>query len=256
LYRNRGIGSPQEYIGETYQGIFAETRIATCGFAMATTGLALPGSSGMDVVERLACGICPDPRAGCSPIVTVETLSARRTIPWRFDHARSVNVPPRCALCGGRSLSQHCDHAPTASRASPFLTDTANSSDLWAAQRSVNTSRSQRGYRWRPTRITARMAALPAVLPDDTPPTDPLPPIELQAAQSGSDRTRRDILCADGARLGHRLKNAERIGNYAGRWIAPLLTSHPRALLCTERSVHNWRRQCRRYLLMSTSGFG
>ena len=207
MYRNRGIGSPQEYIGETYQGIFAETRIATCGFAMATTGLALPGSSGMDVVERLACGICPDPRAGCSPIVTVGTLSARRTIPWRFDHARSVKVPPRCALCGGRSLSQHCDHAPTASRASPFLTDTGNSSDL-------------------------------------------------RAAQSGSDRTRRDILCADGARLGHRLKNADRIGNYAGRWIAPPLTSHPRALLCTERSVHNWRRQCRRYLLMSTSGFG
>jgi hypothetical protein len=38
---------------------------------MTTTGLTLPGSSGMDVVERLACGIRPDPRAGCSRIVTV-----------------------------------------------------------------------------------------------------------------------------------------------------------------------------------------
>jgi len=61
---------------ETYQSIFAGTRIATCGFAMATTGLPLPGLSGMDVAERPACGIRPDLGAGCSPIVTVGILSA------------------------------------------------------------------------------------------------------------------------------------------------------------------------------------
>src|ERR1700680_1754460 len=125
FYRNKEIGSPQEYIGETYQGIFAGTRIATLGFAMATTGLTLPGLSGMAVVERPACGI-PAPIPGPA----ARGLSRWRHCPLggrshrRFDHAQLVKVPPRHALCGGRSLSQPCDHTSTARRTSPFLTDT------------------------------------------------------------------------------------------------------------------------------------
>ena len=37
---------------EAYQGIFAGTRIATLGFAMATAGLALPEPAGLDVVRE------------------------------------------------------------------------------------------------------------------------------------------------------------------------------------------------------------
>jgi hypothetical protein len=53
---------------EAYQGIFAGTRIATLGFAMATTSRRLEPSR-MGVVERPAYGIRPGPRAGCSQIV-------------------------------------------------------------------------------------------------------------------------------------------------------------------------------------------
>ena len=49
-----------------YQGIFAGTRIATQGFAMATAGLARPKPPGMDVVERPARGMVPIPgQAAC-----------------------------------------------------------------------------------------------------------------------------------------------------------------------------------------------
>jgi len=46
---------------ETYQGIFAGTRIATAGFAMETAGLGCPDLPGLDVVERPARGIVPFP---------------------------------------------------------------------------------------------------------------------------------------------------------------------------------------------------
>jgi hypothetical protein len=52
---------------EAYQGIFAGTRIATLGFAMATASLRLE-PSGIGVVERPAYGIRPGPKAGCSQI--------------------------------------------------------------------------------------------------------------------------------------------------------------------------------------------
>jgi hypothetical protein len=58
---------------EAYQGIFAGTRIATLEFAMATVGLALPKPAGMDVVERPARGIRPDPQAGYSRFVAAGT---------------------------------------------------------------------------------------------------------------------------------------------------------------------------------------
>jgi hypothetical protein len=55
---------------ETYQGIFAGTKIATVGFAMRTAGLGCPNLLGLDVVERpvrwtvpipgqVACGLQP-----------------------------------------------------------------------------------------------------------------------------------------------------------------------------------------------------
>jgi hypothetical protein len=44
LYRNKGLDHRKNELVKTYQGIFARTRIATLGFAMATTGLALPGN--------------------------------------------------------------------------------------------------------------------------------------------------------------------------------------------------------------------
>jgi hypothetical protein len=46
---------------EAYQGIFAGTRIATLGFAMATAGLGRPKLLGLDVVERPARGMVPIP---------------------------------------------------------------------------------------------------------------------------------------------------------------------------------------------------
>ena len=46
---------------EAYQGIFAGTRIATVGFAMETAGLGCPSSLGLDVVERPAPGVAPNP---------------------------------------------------------------------------------------------------------------------------------------------------------------------------------------------------
>jgi hypothetical protein len=48
-----------------YQGIFAGTRIATLGFAVAISSRDL-SHPGMGVVERPAYGIRPGPRAGCS----------------------------------------------------------------------------------------------------------------------------------------------------------------------------------------------
>jgi hypothetical protein len=52
---------------EAYQGIFAGTRIATLGFAMATACLRLE-PSGIGVVERPTYGIRPGSRVGCSQI--------------------------------------------------------------------------------------------------------------------------------------------------------------------------------------------
>jgi hypothetical protein len=46
---------------ETYQGIFAGTRIAAVGFAMETAALGCPNLLGLDVVERPARGIVPNP---------------------------------------------------------------------------------------------------------------------------------------------------------------------------------------------------
>jgi hypothetical protein len=46
---------------EAYQGIFAGTRIAAPGFAMATAGLGRPKLLGLDVVERPARGMVPIP---------------------------------------------------------------------------------------------------------------------------------------------------------------------------------------------------
>jgi hypothetical protein len=46
---------------EGYQGIFAGTRIATLGFAMATAGLGRPKLPGLDVVERPTRGMVPIP---------------------------------------------------------------------------------------------------------------------------------------------------------------------------------------------------
>ena len=46
---------------ETYQGIFAGTRIATVGFAIETAGLGRPDLLGLDVVERPARGMVPIP---------------------------------------------------------------------------------------------------------------------------------------------------------------------------------------------------
>jgi hypothetical protein len=47
---------------EAYQGMFAGTRIATVGFAMETAGLGCPKLLGLDVVERPARGMVPNPR--------------------------------------------------------------------------------------------------------------------------------------------------------------------------------------------------
>ena len=46
---------------EAYQGMFAGTRIATLGFAMATAGPGCPKLPGLDVVERPARGMVPIP---------------------------------------------------------------------------------------------------------------------------------------------------------------------------------------------------
>jgi hypothetical protein len=46
---------------EAYQGIFAGTRIATVRFAMETAGLGCPKLLGLDVVERPARGMVPNP---------------------------------------------------------------------------------------------------------------------------------------------------------------------------------------------------
>jgi len=46
---------------EAYQGMFAGTRIATSGFAIATAGLGPPKLLDLDVVERPARGMVPIP---------------------------------------------------------------------------------------------------------------------------------------------------------------------------------------------------
>jgi hypothetical protein len=58
---------------EAHQGIFAGTRIATLGFAMATAGLALPEPAGLDVVREAGPRDPPHPRAGYPRIVTAGT---------------------------------------------------------------------------------------------------------------------------------------------------------------------------------------
>ena len=62
---------------ETYQGIFAGTRIATAGFAMETAGLGCPNLLGLDVVERPARGIVPNPGQ-----------AARGLRPWDMKRSR------------------------------------------------------------------------------------------------------------------------------------------------------------------------
>src|SRR6266478_1460744 len=66
------------------------------------------------------------------------------------------------------------------------------------------TARASRDRPWirrgRATAITERVPALPAVLRDDTPPTDCLRSTEAPAPPSGSDRTRMDTWCESGIR--------------------------------------------------------
>jgi hypothetical protein len=65
---------------ESHQGIFAGTRIATLGFAMATAGLALPEPTGLEVAREASLRDPPDPQAGDSQIATLGTSSARMIV--------------------------------------------------------------------------------------------------------------------------------------------------------------------------------
>ena len=110
---------------ETYQGAFPGTRIAQPeGLAIATAGLGPPKLSGLDVVERPACGIRPVSGAGRSQIATGGRGALEGQSQRRFDDAQSVNVRSRPALRGDHSCCgpRHCGYASGASRFFPFLT--------------------------------------------------------------------------------------------------------------------------------------
>jgi hypothetical protein len=53
---------------DAHQGIFAETRIATSGFAMATAGLALPEPTGLEVAGEAGLRDPPDLHWGHRPL--------------------------------------------------------------------------------------------------------------------------------------------------------------------------------------------
>jgi hypothetical protein len=124
---------------EAYQGMFAGTRIATVGFAMETAGLGCPKLLGLDVVERPARGMVPNPGQALADCNRGTWSSRRRGPGGDFDHAQSVNFQPNPTLRGGHSCSEprHCGFRSGASRPSlPFLMNNARS----------KSNRSSRGF--------------------------------------------------------------------------------------------------------------
>jgi hypothetical protein len=91
-----------------------------------------PKLSGLDVVERPACGIRPVSGAGRSRIATGGRGALEGQSQRRFDHAQSVNVRPRRALRGAHSCStpRHFGYGSGASRPAPFLTDNARTGQI------------------------------------------------------------------------------------------------------------------------------
>jgi hypothetical protein len=63
---------------EAYQGIFARTRIATIAFAIGTAGLGCPNLLGLDVVERPARGIVPNPGQAARGVLPGDTERSRK----------------------------------------------------------------------------------------------------------------------------------------------------------------------------------
>jgi hypothetical protein len=121
--------SSLEFLDRNLSGHFcADTtriRIATVGLAMPTASLALPAHQ-VWMSQGPARGSAILGPAGRSRIVIWGISSARGGSHGRSDHAQSVHVPARHALCSNLCWPKHRGCTSGAARPFLFLTDSAN----------------------------------------------------------------------------------------------------------------------------------